>query len=201
MIPTFRVSHVAAFARWREDEESDVGWLISQIRTDEPTEAMLKGTAFHKALETVKDGWEGDRITSGGYTFAFTCDVTISLPETRETRRGKDYGGIIISGQADAIGGKVIVDHKTTQRFDAEKYLEGHQWRYYLDIFEADRFDWYAWEMAEVEPMAYEVFGFHKLSQYRYPELERDCRELALDFKRFADRFLPDYSFQPEVAA
>jgi hypothetical protein len=199
MVQTFRVSHLAAYARWREDEESDVGWLISQIRTDEPSEAMLKGTAFHRALETIKDGWEGHEVSALGYKFLFTCDVEISLPQTRETRRAKDYGGIIVSGQADAIGGKIIIDHKTTSRFDAENYLEGWQHKFYLDIFEADRFDWYCWVMEEIkeDSKEYEVFEFHQLSQYRYPELERDCRELALDFKRFAARYLPDYNFQP----
>lgn len=199
MVQTFRVSHLAAFARWRADEESeDVGWLVNQIRSNEETETMRKGTAFHKALENIRDGFEGAEIRSGEYRFVFTVDITISLPHTRELRRGKDYGGIIVSGQADGLGAKQIIDHKSTARFDAEKYLEGQQWRYYLDIFEADQFTWYAWEMKEIDAKVYEVFGFHQLSQYRYPELERDCRELALDFKRFADRYLPDYSFRPD---
>src|SRR6185312_11856244 len=110
-----------------------------------------KGTAFHRALETIRDGFEGTEVSALGYRFVFTCDVTISLPETRETRRGKDYGGIIVSGQADGIGGKSIIDHKSTAHFDAEKYLEGWQHKFYLDIFEADRFDWYVWEMKEIE--------------------------------------------------
>lgn len=197
MIQTFRVSHVSAFARWREDEESDVGWLISQIRNDEETEAMRKGTAFHKALETITDGWEGTEIRSGEYRFVFTCDVEIALPKTRELRKGKDYGGIIISGQADGIGGRAIIDHKTTSHFDSEKYLESWQHKFYLDIFDADQFTWYGWEMKEIDEgsKAYEVFGFHQLSQYRYPGLEEDCRRLALDFKDFADRYIPDYNF------
>lgn len=198
MTQTFRVSHVAAFARWREDEDSDVGWLINDIRSNEETEAMRKGTAFHKALELACEG-EYATVTANGYTFAFTCSVEIALPKTRELRKGKDYGGIIISGQADGIGGRVIIDHKTTSHFDAEKYLEGYQHKFYLDIFEADRFDWYCWEMKEIEEGSknYEVFGFHPLTQYRYPGLEEDCRRLALDFKDFAARYLPDYNFKP----
>lgn len=199
---TFRVSHVAAFARWRDDQDADeVGWLINQIRSNEETEAMRKGTAFHKALETIPDEWEGSELSALGYTFVFTADVEISLPKTREVRNSKDYGGIVVSGQADLLGGREIKDHKSTARFEAEKYLEGWQWRYYLDIFGADAFTWLVWEMDEIQPLTYEVFGFHQLTQYRYPELERDCRDLALDFKRFADRFIPDYNFVPEAAA
>lgn len=198
---TFRVSHLAAFARWRADQDAeDVGWLINDIRNNQETEPMRRGTAFHKALETIKDGWEGSEITSGDYRFVFTVDVAISLPETRETRRAKEYSGIIVSGQADGIGGKIIVDHKTTSHFDAENYLEGWQHKLYLDIFEADRFDWYAWEMKEIDPKVYEVFGFHRLTQYRYPDLERDCSSLAADFKKFADRHLRGYDFLPDGA-
>ena len=212
---TFRVSHLAAFARWRDDEESDVDWLINDIIRSEETEPMRRGTAFHKALETIKDGWEGTEITSGEYRFVFTVDVAISLPQTRETRRSKDYGGIVVSGQADGIGGKIIIDHKTTSHFDAENYLEGWQHKFYLDIFEADRFDWYGWEMKKIEPefdphgqdhmgeenidlTVYEVFGFHQLTQYRYPGLEKDCADLAADFKKFADRYLGSYTFKPD---
>lgn len=187
MIPTFRVSHVAAYARWRDDQESDVGWLINSILGNEESEAMRKGTAFHKYLETAQSGTDVKDFTVDGYRFVFTCDAEIVLPQTRETRKGKDYGGIVISGQADALGGKAIVDHKTTERFDAEKYLEGWQWRYYLDIFGADQFTWNVWEMKEIDPKVYDVYGLHKLSQYRYPELEKDCRDLALEFKSFAD--------------
>jgi hypothetical protein len=195
---TYRVSHVAAFARWRDDEDAEgVDWLINQIISNEETEPMRRGTAFHKALETIKDGWEGTEIESMGYRFVFTCDVAISLPPTRELRKDKDYGGIIVSGQADGIGGGSIIDHKTTSRFDAEKYIEGWQWRFYLDIFAADQFTWFAWEMKEIDAKVYEVFGFHQLTQYRYPGLEQDCRELVSDFKRFAERYLGSYSFAP----
>lgn len=196
---TFRVSHVAAFARWREEEDSSVDWLINDIRSNQETEPMRRGTAFHKALETVADGWEGAEIRSGDYRFVFTVDAEISLPRTRELRRGKDYGGIIVSGQADGIGGKAIIDHKTTSHFDAENYLEGWQHKFYLDIFEADKFTWFGWEMKEIEEgsKAYEVVGFHQLTQYRYPGLEEDCRRLAIDFKAFAARYLPDYNFSP----
>jgi hypothetical protein len=109
----------------------------------------------------------------------------------REWRKGKDYGGIMVSGQVDAIEGKTIYDHKTTERFDAEKYLESWQHRFYLDIFGADRFVWNVWEMNELkEPKCYGVNKLHTLEQYRYPELEADCTALALEYKDFARRYL-----------
>lgn len=198
MIPTYRVSHLAAYHRWKAKEEDGIGWLYNSIFADESTEAMSRGTAFHKALEMALEG-EYNTVEANGYTFAFTCDAEIILPQTREIRRSKDYGGIIVSGQCDGISSRYILDHKTTANWNggggddlkgAEKYVDGPQWRFYLDIFGADRFDWHIWECAEMKdsPRAYEVYNHHLLTQYRYPDLEADCRSLALEFKDFAAR-------------
>lgn len=197
MTPTYRVSHLAAYARWKAQEGDDIDWLVQNIFSDESTEAMSRGTAFHAALEKISTG-EYTTVESDGYIFAFTCDAEICLPKTRELRRGKDYGGIIVSGQCDGIEGKRIIDHKTVQQFDAEYHLDGWQHRFYLDIFEADRFDWHIWEVGEIKPNpkdsappsgpAYEVYNHHLLTQYRYPSLESDCRQLAIEFRDFASR-------------
>lgn len=188
MIPVYRVSHLAAYSRWKATEGDDLGWLERSIFAEESNEAMSRGTAFHSALETALEG-EYQTVEAQGYTFAFTCNAEISLPRTRELRRSKDYGGIIVSGQCDGIEGRLIIDHKTVQQFDAEYHLDGWQHRLYLDIFEADRFDWHLWEVGEMkEPRAYEVYAHHLLTQYRYPDLEADCRRLAQEFRDFAAR-------------
>lgn len=204
MTPVYRVSNLAAFARWKAEDTDGIGWLYNSIFTSESTEAQERGTAFHKALETLAEG-EYQTVEAMGYTFAFTCDAELALPRTREIRRSKDYGGIIISGQCDGIEGRTIIDHKsTTQGFDAEYHLDGWQHRFYLDLFEADRFDWHVWECKTMddarevpEGHSYEsmpftkpycVYAHHLLTQYRYPELQTDCLNLALEFKTFAER-------------
>lgn len=189
VIPTYRVSSLAAFARWKQQEDADVSWLHRHITIELDTEATNRGKAFHKALETAQEG-EYTTVTADGYTFAFTCEAEITLPKTRELRQAKDYAGIIITGQCDGIEGKRIIDHKTVQQFDAEYHLDGMQHRFYLDIFDADRFDWHIWEVGETKksPKAYEVYAHHLLTQYRYPQLEDDCRELAMEFLDFTNR-------------
>lgn len=189
MIPAYRVSHLAAYARWKATDGDDLGWLYQSIFADESSEAMSRGTAFHSALERASEG-EYSTVEAMGYTFAFTCDAEIALPKTREIRRTKDYGGIIVSGQCDGIEGRSIIDHKTVQQFDAEYHLDGWQHKFYLDIFEADRFDWHIWEVGEMkdEPNTYEVYAHHLLTQYRYPALADDCRALAQEFRDFAAR-------------
>jgi hypothetical protein len=200
VIPTYRVSHLAAYARWKATEGDDLGWLHQAIFASESTEAMSRGTAFHAALEKVMEG-EYQTVEAHGYTFAFTCDAELYLPKTREIRKAKDYGGIIVTGQCDGIEGRTIIDHKTVQQFDAEYHLDGWQHKFYLDIFEADRFDWHIWEVSEIDgPKSgevcssdgaekyYEVYAHHLLTQYRYPALEDDCRKLALEFLDFTAR-------------
>ena len=188
---TARVSNVAAYARWKQDEDMPLGVLVNQILSSVQTEAMAKGTAFHKFLEHAQAGGT-ELVTVDGYTFAFTGDFNIYLPQMREWRKGKDYGGITVSGQCDAIEHRTIYDHKTTERFDAESYLDSWQHRFYLDIFDADRFVWNVWEMNELDkPKAYGVHHLHQLTQYRYPKLTADCTDLALEFAEFARKHIP----------
>ena len=190
----FRVSEVDAFRRWRSDPDADLGELIAQLEWNgAESEAMKVGTAFHKALELATDG-ETDSIEAMGYTFKFPSDIEISIPEFREFRLSKVYQvdgrDVTVTGQVDGLHGLRIEDHKTTRRFDADRYMEGFQWRLYLDIFKANHFRWNVFEIADAGEY-YEVKSLHKLDQYRYPELADDCRELVADFARFIQRYVP----------
>lgn len=186
----YRVSNVASFAYWLANENADTERLISDIRgTGEESEAMRKGTAFHKALENAMFNTEIERVSVDGYTFNFNGDFEISIPPIREWRQSKTYivDGlpIVISGQIDMLTGKRIDDHKTTETFDAEKYIDGYQWRLYLDIFNCDKFRWNVFECKEVAPFEYDVNAQHTLEQNRYPALPQDCRQMVSEFARF----------------
>jgi hypothetical protein len=188
----YRVSELELFRQWECDSETDAAWLVNRLTHFEPNEAMVKGTAFHAALEQASCG-ATDRIDSQGYTFLFDGDFTVQMPRIREIRRYKDYGGITVTGKADGlIMGKAVVDYKTSAHFDAERYFTGYQWRLYLDIFGADLFRWMVFEMSEdaFDPHVYTVHTLHVLEQFRYPELERDCTDLAQRFKAFAEQYL-----------
>jgi hypothetical protein len=192
-----RVSNVEAFRRWRENEESTVEDFVRYITVDEPSDAMKAGTAFHRCLELAQDGDEFSVLCTDGYQFVIECDVELEVAPVRELRLAKDYGAITITGQVDALFGIRIDDHKTTARFDPENYLGGAQWKFYLDIFDADVFRWNVFEMdfdrvASNGDRVYRVFGFHQLEQVRYPSLHQDCARLAADFYAFASEQLPE---------
>lgn len=187
----YRVSHVEAFRQWEADEESDVGDLVKKIAGGfEPSDAMRAGTAFHRALELASTGLTVDSLEAEGHRFLFRGDFEVQLSPVRELRASKTYvvdgRPIVISGQLDQIDGKRVDDHKTTSRFDPDRYLAGFQWRLYLDIFGADRFRWNIFEMAATdEPKVYEVFAQHRLEQFRYPTMRSDCEALVERFARF----------------
>jgi hypothetical protein len=191
---TYRVSNVEAFRQWEADDEGDLDKLMERISgTSEASPLMLAGTAFHKALELAGDG-EVVSLKALGHEFRFTCDCDVELAPVRELRASKTYmvdgQPIVISGQVDQLDGMRIDDHKTTGRFDPERYIEGCQWRLYLDIFGARHFRWNVFEIKAADPRedgteVFEVFNAHRLEQFRYPNLEADCQALVERFARF----------------
>lgn len=185
-----RVSNIEAFRRWKESEDQDVSDLIRFLTTDEPTPAMIAGTAFHKALELATPG-DYEQLEADGHTFVFT-DGCLSLPEIREVRAYGQFGPLKVTGQCDLLDGVRIVDHKTTARFDAERFLSGYQWRYYLELFGAQVFRWNVFEIREVAPMAFSVSPPQILEAYRYNGMRRDCEQLALEYHGFAEHHLPE---------
>ena len=193
-----RVSNIEAYRRWMNwkplfegQDEPSLDELVNQITTDEPSEAMQAGTAFHAAIETATDG-DHDAFEAMGYRFRLP-NAEIALPSIRELRGFKDYGPLTVTGKVDCLDGRAVIDHKTTSRVDFERYLEGCQWRFYLDIFEAEVFRWHIFEIKEVGEKTYEVKAPQTLEARRYPELGADCMRLAEEFHEFAVRVgLPD---------
>lgn len=195
----YRVSNVEAFRQWEGDEDAEMADLLDKLLGQfQPSPAMIAGTAFHLALELATG--DSERLEALGHVFTFAGDFAVELSPIRELRASKCYMvdglPIYITGQVDQLDGKRIDDHKTTGRFDPERYLTGYQWRLYLDIFGADVFRWNVFEIQQVEsitptegfelpPREYEVFAQHRLEQCRYPALGADCQALVERFARF----------------
>lgn len=187
-----RVSNIEAYRQWRlTDDEPEA--LVQRLTAFEPTEAMLAGTAFHKALELAQAG-TFERMEALGYTFLFPEDCEIAVPAVRELRCNAQYGPLTVSGRVDALFGLRVEDHKSTAHFGAERYLDGCQWRFYLDIFGADVFRWNVFEIAPVkgEDKTYRVAPPQILEACRYAGLHDDCMRLALGFHKFASIHLKE---------
>lgn len=187
------VSSLDLFRSYLADEDYPLEVFLSQLRGEGAvTPGMYRGRAFAVAMEHAKLG-EASTISAEGHTFAFTCDAEIEAWPRREEKREKDYGGVIVTARCDRIMGKVIADDKTTESFDAEKYEDKYQFRYYLDIWDADVFKWHIWSCRKIDSdgrdtIAWEVYDCNTLTQYRYPKLQEDCYALAQEFGEFAAR-------------
>lgn len=194
-----RVSNIEAFRRWRESEDQTVADLVAWLTFDTPTPAMLAGTAFHTALETAEPG-EYPSLESDGHMFVL-ADGYLAIPPIRELRAYRDYGPLTVTGKCDVLAGLRVEDHKTTARFDAERFLTGYQWRFYLDLFDAHVFRWNVFELREIGPKQFVTTGPHILETYRYPGLHDDCARLAADYHEFARIHLPGVSGLEKRAA
>jgi len=187
MLPlSISVSNLELYRMWRESEDLELDWLLRRLRGEEPqTENMLAGIAMHSALEAAEIG-ESMCLVFDGYKFYFKCDGNLELPTCRELPMEKQYGNLTVRGRVDGLHGRSVTDYKSTQSFDADRLLEGFQWRFYLDMLECDRFNWKVFVLAERFFHEYDIIQIHDLSQYRYAGLADDCARLAEDFAQFA---------------
>jgi len=184
------VSSLDLYRKFISDDEYPLGVFLADLRGENvATPAMMRGRAFAVAMEHASLG-ETSTISAEGHTFAFTCDAEIESWPRREEKREKDYGGVIVSARCDRIMGRTVADDKTTSQFDAESYMDKYQPRFYMSMFDADVFQHHVWECREIKSdgpgIAWEVYAFHKLTTYRYPEMEEDCAQLVRDFANFA---------------
>lgn len=192
---TLRISasDLDAWRRFKDSEDASLPDLLAQLRRElPPTPAMQAGTALHTALETASEG-AFDELVADGHRFTVAADAEIALPDIREmkvtaTRR---IGDVLVTlvGKVDGVSGRKVIDHKLTSRFDAERFLNSYQWRVYLDVFEADEFEWIIYEATEDrdDPTHRTIREVHHLRAHRYPGMSADIDcELAafVDFAK-----------------
>jgi hypothetical protein len=183
--------------RWfRQDEDAELSTFLADMRRETPpTEAMMAGTALHKALETAALG-DHKGFRQDGYTFSFETDAELDLPAIREIKATGEFvvDGCVVTlvGKVDAVHGGRVDDHKLTGRYDPERFLGSHQWRCYLLLLGADLFRWNVFEATESSPKNYLVKHIHQLTMHRYPGMRDDViRELGW-FVQFARAYLPE---------
>ena len=186
------VTDLENFRLYQQDDEMTLEALLSRLRKEEPpSDAMLAGRALHSWLEHCATGPAAEAVW-GDYTFKFTGDFELAMPNIREMWVQKQYGDLLVRGIVDTLDGHTIEDHKTTSQFRPERYLEGAQWKMYMDMLGAKRFRWNVFVIYEHDPKVYEVKALHKLEQVWHEGLERDCASLAKQFSEFSKKHLPE---------
>lgn len=123
-----------------------------------------------------------------------------------EVREYKDYGNVVVTGCADMIDGCEIRDIKTkySSVCDAD-YIDSCQWRFYLELFEADtfHFDLFVFNGYDKDKHKGDVRGL-PLNRYepaitchRYPQMEQENKALLESFIQWAEyrglmKYLPE---------
>lgn len=189
---------------FRAHEDMTLEELLDRFRKREETEAMRRGTAFHKFLETANDGEFGS-VEIDGYKFRFDLDAEVSLPTIRELKATREYRAhgvtVTLVGKLDAMHGKRVDDHKLTGQFQVDRYCDSIQWRCYLAIFDADAFRYNIFEYIEDRQTGdLVVRDYHPLNFYRYPDLEAEVEREVGEFVLFAKQHLPERFTQEQAA-
>jgi colicin import membrane protein len=198
-----RVTAIDSFAKWRRgtgfDKKLSSEEFVEKVASREREEKrqLTIGKALHKALEFGQAG-EFDTLEADGFTFHFAAGCEVQLAPIRELRVEHQYGELIVSGQVDGLEGKRVDDHKSTSApFNAASYTEGWQWRFYLDIFEADRFRWNVFPIrpfldAEGQPVPnhFHVDSVETFEACRYPGMAEECAQLAAEYADFLRDFV-----------
>lgn len=192
-----RVS-VTAVENYRYYKGSDMPLadILSRLRKqDPPNDAMEAGKAFHSILEHATDGGDMTDAVQDGWAFKFDLDAQISLPEVREvkgTAQHRVHGhDVTLVGVVDALQGRTVYDHKLSNRFDAERYLDSFQWRAYLSMFDADCFIYNVFT-ASRKGWSVTVRNFDALPLYRYPAMQADVERDLGEFVAFCLDNAPD---------
>lgn len=190
------VSDIEEFRQYLDDEEYRTEDLIARLRRQTPqTEAMLAGVALHEWLETQAHHVGSAKVVEhGGFKFDFSeGEFQVPVSGFSELKCEKWYGSLLVRGRVDVIDGNAVEDWKTTSHFDLERFMEGYQWRYYLDMMGAAVFRWRVFELRERAPRDYVVKAIHQpIEQFAYPEMGDDCLALAKMYHDFAVTHLPE---------
>lgn len=194
---TFHVTDLDQYSWYLKLEDMSPDDLATRLRHDSPAnDKMLMGTAWHAVLENPPDTI--DKIERNGFTFSVECDKTIILPQVREIRANKTYRvdgfDVTLTGKVDGIDGNLVTDHKLSFRPDLENYFGSYQWRAYLDIFNADRFNYYVYHGKEPAEGSKDITisDVSGMSLYRYPGMEKDLEKGISDLLFFVRMYMPE---------
>ena len=161
-----------------------------------PTPAVLAGQAFGAALER-PDRYRvpgGYRIPTRDRAQVYTIDEAVFAPALAlmdhthgvfEVKAEKTYGDARVVGVADQLVGDHLIEHKTTSAFDADKYLESSQWRFYADLFDVSTVTYHVFVLNDHGNGVLEIRSIETLSLYPYPALHDDCAALVRDCQAY----------------
>lgn len=198
------VSSLETYRYYKDNEDITLEQCLADLRKETPPKpAMLAGSALHRILENADySDVEAVTVKGDGYHFHFDCDVNLSVPIVRELKGELEIetpsGPVTLVGVVDGMD-TAVIDYKLTGRFEAEKFADSYQWRCYLLMFHANRFDYRVFVGKEKsagtdfegEPFSdWTITEYHELPVYRYPDMEQDVTRIVSEYAAFANEYL-----------
>lgn len=190
---SIRASSIDVWRYYRSADDMSHREFMMRIRGDmPPTESMRYGTAFHNVLEqAVQFASENNRrkltlrksIRFGdGLAMVIPPSVEGELrtigaqTEVTGERLYPDIG-VRLTGTADALTPKRVLEYKTTGRLNLTRYLESFQWRAYLTLFARDRLTYCVFPLRRDRDWlsgTYELADYIEIDVFRYAGMEQE---------------------------
>lgn len=101
-----------------------------------------------------------------------------------EAKAIKRYGAHDVVSKADQLAGARLIETKTTDAFDFEKYAASCQWRFMADAFEPSSVTYHIFVLDEHENGVIALKAVETFNLYPYADMHLDC---ALLVEQFAD--------------
>jgi hypothetical protein len=193
------VSDLDSFLYWRESEDGDLGELTTRLAGYQAeTDNMRAGKALKTFFSRAQEG-EVLNATVDGIQFVFAIDEEIALPAMLEHRGERVFptrsGPAKLVGKVDSMEGTTITQFKLTETFDAERLIDSIQWRAYLSILNAERFDYQVfvgkYDTNRDGSLRITIRDYHRFPLYAYPGMVNDVHEAVGGLAEIIARCMP----------
>ena len=200
-------SLIDSFEYWQNDERSGeekqqarFGELIASIKGEhwEPSEPILRGSAFHDLLERQIVGMS-DRLDSKdehGRIWIFDGDgirhVRAQIPPGTLF---EVWGELLLPEidvrmrlRADGLSGNEVHEFKSTAKINVDRYMNSVQWRCYLLAFEAELVAYHICKLGlDKKAGVWRLKEYLPLRQYAYDSMRANVLERAAALKSFIE--------------
>ena len=180
-----------------------------------PSRYMDLGSAFHDILENIelrynkelnifkaKNGLEFEYDVIAQCYKKIVSEAPFEVKITKIYDIGKE--SIEVVAKVDQLYGNYVIENKTCWgMFDFERYFGSCQWKFYLDIFEAERVFYNVFCLSDKKD-GIELRNIEQFSFNAYPDLNDDLNELMKDLvefihaKNLEEYFAQDYKYKEQ---
>lgn len=196
------VSDLDSYLYWRESEEAPLDELLMRLRgCQDENDQMRAGKALKSFFARAGEG-EILNVTVDGIQFVFAIDEDLALPALQEQSAERVLhtrsGPVKLVGRIDGLEGDTLTMFKLTEKFDVERYIDSYQWRSYLALFNARRFDYHVfcarYDTNRDGSLRITLHDYHRLPVYTYGGLVDDVDKALDGLAEIVAKHMPDRS-------